>query len=179
MLQGCSGSCNRSLSKQNIWIFCWGTPLRVEVNAAIVKEVLSILRGGEGRHQMQRPLTHPAVGPVIPIILEILLNGINIVKCHVTCLMILCLPPSPPGGTGPRGPGCSQPRRRGRPAPYSTDKGNLQTIIILSSGQKRWRHLQIGSKKGDVTFRLGPKKVMSPSDWVKTRSERSIKFAFI
>ena len=55
--------------------------LLVEVNAAIVKEVLPILCRGEGGHQMQWPLTDPAVGPVIAIILEILLNATNRVKC--------------------------------------------------------------------------------------------------
>ena len=83
MLQGCSGSCNRhtEINKWEMHNNILEAHLLVEVNAAIVKEVLSILHGGEGRHQMQRPLTDPAVGPVIAIILKIILNGTKIVKC--------------------------------------------------------------------------------------------------
>ena len=48
--------------------------LLVEVDAAVVEEVLAVLQGGQGGHHVQRPLAHPAVRPVVAVILKIILT---------------------------------------------------------------------------------------------------------
>ena len=80
MLQGCSGSCNGPSSDKQELRGCL-THLGVEVNAAVVKEVVAILQGSEGRHHVQRALTDPAVGPVIAVILKIILKCSEMVRC--------------------------------------------------------------------------------------------------
>ena len=46
--------------------------LSEQVDGPRVEEVLSVLQGGGGGHDVEVSLTHPAVGPVVPVVLEVL-----------------------------------------------------------------------------------------------------------
>ena len=55
--------------------------LREQVDGPRVEEVLSVLQGGGGGHDVEVSITDPAVGSVVPVVLEVL-QGVG--RHHVT-----------------------------------------------------------------------------------------------